>query len=107
MGKTKRTIETLYLDQDKLDLLKQVADETRIPRAVLAREAIDDLLAKHGKASSDSYDQLRSALKKARAIVVRYRGVATREALWRGKCDEALLQIDEALKAVGATNTDS
>jgi predicted transcriptional regulator len=47
MGKTKRTIETLYLDQDKLDLLKTLAEQTRIPRAVLAREAIDDLLVKY------------------------------------------------------------
>ena len=36
MGKTKRAFETIYLDQLKLDLLKQLAKETRIPRAVLA-----------------------------------------------------------------------
>jgi hypothetical protein len=102
--KTKRAFETVYLDHEKLDLLKKLAKDTRIPRAVLAREAIDDLLAKHGMASSDSYDQLRTALKKARAIVVRYRGLATREALWRGKCDEALREIDEALEAVSAAN---
>ena len=47
MGKTKRAIETLYLDRAKLDLLKQLAQQTRIPRAVLLREAIDDLLLKH------------------------------------------------------------
>ena len=47
MGKTKRTIETLYLDQDKLDLLKQLAEKTRIPRAALLREALDDLLIKY------------------------------------------------------------
>jgi hypothetical protein len=47
MGKTTRAIETLYLDQDKLDLLKQLAANTRIPRAVLLREAVDDLLVKY------------------------------------------------------------
>jgi hypothetical protein len=47
MGKTKRTFETIYLDPEKLDLLKKLATDTRIPRAVLAREAIDDLLLKY------------------------------------------------------------
>jgi hypothetical protein len=47
MGKTKRTIETLYLDQDKLDLLKQLAEKKRIPRAALLREGLDDLLVKY------------------------------------------------------------
>jgi hypothetical protein len=46
-GKTTRSIESLYLDQDKLDLLKKLAEETRIPRAVLLREAVDDLLMKY------------------------------------------------------------
>ncbi len=46
-GKTKRAFETVYLDHDKLALLKQLATDTRIPRAVLAREAIDDLLMKY------------------------------------------------------------
>jgi hypothetical protein len=45
--KTKRAFETVYLDHEKLDLLKRLAKDTRIPRAVLAREAIDDLLVKY------------------------------------------------------------
>lgn len=49
MGKTKRTRETIYLDLEKYELLVQLAEETRIPRAVLEREAIDLLLEKHGK----------------------------------------------------------
>lgn len=48
MGKTKRSVEVAYLDPDKLDLLKKLASQTRIARAVLVREAIDDLLVKHG-----------------------------------------------------------
>jgi hypothetical protein len=47
MGVTKRAWETIYLDPFKLDLLKKLAERTRIPRAVLAREAIDDLLVKY------------------------------------------------------------
>ncbi len=48
MGKTKRSVEVAYLDPEKLELLKQLAADTRIPRAVLMREAVDDLLVKHG-----------------------------------------------------------
>lgn len=48
MGKTKRSVEVAYLDPEKLELLKRLAADTRIPRAVLMREAVDDLLVKHG-----------------------------------------------------------
>lgn len=41
--------DTLYVDPAKFELLKQLSDSTRIPRADLLREAVDDLLAKHGK----------------------------------------------------------
>ncbi len=47
MGKTKRAVESLYIDPDKLELLKQVSSKTRIPRSVLLREAVDDLLVKY------------------------------------------------------------
>ena len=47
MGKTKRSVEVAYLDPEKLRLLKELAGETRIARAVLVREAIDDLLVKY------------------------------------------------------------
>lgn len=49
MGKTTRAFETIYLDHDKLAALKQLSVDTGIPRAVLAREAIDDLLSKRLK----------------------------------------------------------
>jgi Ribbon-helix-helix domain len=48
MGKTKRSVEVAYLDPEKLELLKRLAADTRIPRTVLMREAVDDLLAKYG-----------------------------------------------------------
>ena len=37
----------IYVDHEKLERLKQLARTTRIPRAVLWREALDDLLIKH------------------------------------------------------------
>ena len=47
MGRTKRAVEVAYLDPDKLELLRRLAGQTRIPRSVLVREAIDDLLMKY------------------------------------------------------------
>jgi hypothetical protein len=49
VGKITRIAEMAYLDADKLKLLKELSEETRVPRSVLIREAIDDLLHKHGK----------------------------------------------------------
>lgn len=47
-------MQSLYLDRGKAELLKALAAETRIPRAVLLREAVDDLLAKYGKLKAPS-----------------------------------------------------
>jgi hypothetical protein len=49
MGKTKRHQQALYLDHDKAKLLDELAKETKIPRAVLLRDAVDDLLIKFKK----------------------------------------------------------
>lgn len=46
---TKRHQQALYLDHDKAALLDALSEETRIPKAVLLREAVDDLLRKYGK----------------------------------------------------------
>jgi hypothetical protein len=49
MGKTKRHQQALYLDPAKAALLNELALETKIPRAVLLRDAVDDLLIKYKK----------------------------------------------------------
>ena len=41
--------QSIYLESDRAELLDALAAETRIPKAVLLREAVDDLLTKHGK----------------------------------------------------------
>jgi predicted transcriptional regulator len=46
---TKRTAQLLHLDPDMVKLLNELAAESRVPKSVLMREAIDDLLVKHGK----------------------------------------------------------
>jgi hypothetical protein len=42
-------LQSLYLEPSKAELLDSLAGETRIPKAVLLREAVDDLLIKHRK----------------------------------------------------------
>lgn len=46
---TKRHQQAIYLDHEKAKLLDELSGETRIPKAALLREAVDDLLVKHGK----------------------------------------------------------
>ena len=41
--------QPLYLEPGKAVLLDELAASTRIAKAVLLREAVDDLLTKHGK----------------------------------------------------------
>jgi hypothetical protein len=41
--------QSLHLEPDKAELLDALAAGTRIPKAVLLREAVDDLLTKCGK----------------------------------------------------------
>ena len=48
MGKTLRKAEMLYVDPDRLELLVQLARQMSIPRSVLWRQALEDLLIKHG-----------------------------------------------------------
>ena len=60
--------QALYLEQDKADLLDSLSAEVRIPKAVLLREAVDDLLAKHGKLELEQYDELRIVLAETRAL---------------------------------------
>jgi hypothetical protein len=45
----KLQLQSLYLEPKKADLLDSLSGETRIPKAVLLREAVDDLLIKHKK----------------------------------------------------------
>lgn len=39
----------MHLDADRVKLLKELAAELRLPKSILMRQAIDDLLVKHGK----------------------------------------------------------
>jgi predicted DNA-binding protein len=49
MAPRKLAIQSLYLMPERAELLDVLATDTRIPKAVLLREAVDDLLVKYGK----------------------------------------------------------
>ena len=42
-----KTLQSLYLEKDRAALLNKLAKLKRIPKAILLREAVDDLLIKH------------------------------------------------------------
>lgn len=46
---TKRTPQLMHLDPDRAKLLAELAAELRLPKSILMRQAVDDLLVKHGK----------------------------------------------------------
>ena len=46
-AKRNKSMQSLYLEPDRADALDALAARTRIPKAVLLREAVDDLLVKH------------------------------------------------------------
>jgi hypothetical protein len=49
MTPRKLRLQSLYLEPQKSALLDSLAAQTRIPKAVLLREAVDDLLIKYKK----------------------------------------------------------
>lgn len=48
--------QTIYLEPDKAEALDALSGETRIAKAVLLREAVDDLLLKHRTALLQGFD---------------------------------------------------
>jgi hypothetical protein len=41
--------QALYLEPERATLLNELSEETRVPKAILLREAADDLLIKNKK----------------------------------------------------------
>jgi len=92
--------QPIYLEPDKAALLDELAAETRVPKAVLLREAVDDLLAKHAMGKTAWYSDIVAALQTSRAVAVRHRSM-TEEQVWRAKAEEARKRIDEVLAVLG------
>lgn len=92
--------QAIYLKPEHAELLDQLAAETRIPKAALLREAVDDLLTKHGKRNNAWYADIVSALSLGKAIANRYRSMSN-ERVWHDKCDELRKRVDDVLAALG------
>lgn len=105
MAPRNKLLQSLYLEPEQAKLLDEVAAETRIPKAVLLREAVDDLLSRYGKGViSPRYVKIRSALKAARSQLAMYRREITARRLGvlpLQNCDGAIDRIDEARASVG------
>lgn len=63
MGRTKRTQVALYLDDDKVEALKRLADKTGRTQQELLREGLDLVLTRHDEVASY---QIRKSRKKRR-----------------------------------------
>lgn len=104
---TKRNMvsQNIYLEPATAELLDELAASTRIPKAVLMREAVDDLLSRHNMGViTPRYVKMRAALKAARTQLTAYRRVIGERKLGliplQG-CDAAIGRIDEARNSVG------
>lgn len=104
MAPRNKILQSLYLEPEQSKLLDEVAAETRIPKAVLLREAVDELLSLHHKIPiTPRHMKVHAALKMARAQLNQYRkslprdqeGVAALQA-----CDRAIDRIEEARTAI-------
>jgi hypothetical protein len=102
---TKKHQQLILLEPDKAKLLDELAAETRIAKQVLLREAVDDLLSKHGKGViNTTYARLRAALKEARKVLMTYRRDIVQRKLGATplqNCDRAIERIDVARGEIG------
>lgn len=67
--KGKQFLLSLYLNAEQREALKTLATQSRVPQAVLLREAVDDLLTKYSvkTAPSTPVPRARKAKKAAKA----------------------------------------
>lgn len=98
--KGNQRLVSLYIEPGVHDSLKELSKETRIPVAAFLREAVDDLLAKHGKGRTAWYEDIAIFAKLAKNVANRYRSM-TKEMLWVGKCEETKKRADEILAILG------
>jgi hypothetical protein len=102
---TKKHQQLILLEPEQADLLDQLAAETRLPKQVLLREAVDDLLSKHRKGVTTlTYVRLRNALEMARQQLSAYRrDLSQRKAgvIPIQNCDRAIDRVDLARASIG------
>ncbi|HEV7607054.1 MAG TPA: ribbon-helix-helix domain-containing protein [Steroidobacteraceae bacterium] len=99
---TKKHQQLILLEPAQAALLDELAAETRIVKQVLLREAVDDLLAKHGKTRTAWYEDIVFLARLAKTIAARYRS-RSKEVVWIAKCEELRKRVDELLAALSKT----
>jgi hypothetical protein len=105
--KAKRDLrqQSIYLEPEQADLLDELTKLSRIPKAVLLRLAVDDLLSLNNLGPiSDRVREVRNALKKARPQLVAYRREIEQKKLGvipLRNCAEAIAAIDKAREEFG------
>lgn len=98
---TKKHQQLILLEPAQAGLLDQLARASRIPKQVLMREAVSDLLSKYDIARTAEHVQLIETLIAARSVASRY-ATRTNERVWHQKIDALLDGITEALEALNA-----
>jgi Ribbon-helix-helix domain len=97
--------QLILLEPLQAKRLEELAVESRVPKQVLLREAVDDLLSKHGKGPiTMTYVRLRAALKEARKQLAAYRrDLAARKAgiVPLQACDRAIDRVEVARQEIG------
>jgi hypothetical protein len=97
---TKKHQQLILLEPAQAELLDELAADTRLPKQILLREAVDDLLSRYRKGVITlTYVRIRAALKEARLQLIAYR----RNLMESGgdtaslqKCNRAIDRIDLA-----------
>jgi hypothetical protein len=97
---TNKHQQLILLEPSAAKLLDELSGETRIPKQVLLREAVNDLLAKHAKAESAWYADIVMALKLGKTIASRYQSLSD-EVNWKAKCEELRKRANEILASLG------
>jgi hypothetical protein len=93
--------QPILLQPEKAAELERLSKKINVPKQVLLREAVDDLLAMHGMGRSLTVEILRDALRKSRDLVKRLEKLTERQALWQRKCYEGESAINDALAELG------
>ena len=101
MSPRKLHAQPIYLESEKAGLLDQLSSEVHRSKADLLREAVDDLLVKHGKADITGwYLDIVMALKAGLVIAGRYSSTS-KERVWLGKCGEFRNMANNVLASLG------
>jgi hypothetical protein len=98
---TKKHQQLILLEPEQAASLDGLAKLSRIPKQVLLREAVSDLLSKYDLGRTPEDAQLIETLKAARSIASRYAS-RTNERIWQQKIEGLLEGITSALETLHA-----